>query len=72
MSLAGSAEAGVATHVSYPGGPAASAGGGSASPGAQGVGSSMTPTQAMLWIIGGAAIALVAIGVVFRRPIGSD
>jgi hypothetical protein len=70
--MAGSAEAGVATQVSYPGGQATAAGGGSAAPGAQGVGSSLTPAQAILWIIGGAAVALVAIGVVFRRPIGQD
>jgi hypothetical protein len=71
MTMAGSAEAGMATQVSYPGGSTAS-GGGSAAPGASGVGSSMTPAQAIVWLIGGAAIALVAIGVVFRRPIGQD
>lgn len=67
----GSAEAGVATQVSYPGGQVAASGGGSAAPGAQGLGSNMTPAQAGLWLILGAGVALVAIGVVFRRPIGS-
>lgn len=71
MSAAGTAEAGVATQVSYPGGQVAASGGGSAAPGAQGIGSTMTPAQACLWVIGGAAVALVAIGVIFRRPIGS-
>ena len=71
MSASGTAEAGVATQVSYPGGAVTASGGGRAAPGAQGVGSSMTPAQAILWIIGGAAAALVAIGIVFRRPIGS-
>jgi len=68
----GSAEAGVATQVSYPGGATTASGGGSAAPGAQGVGSTMTPAQACLWIIAGAAIGLVAIGVIFRRPIGES
>lgn len=72
MSVAGSAEAGVATSVSYPGGTVAASGGGSAAPGAQGLGGSMTPAQAILWVIGGAAAALVAIGVIFRRPIGES
>lgn len=72
MAIAGSAEAGVATQVSYPGGTVAASGGGSAAPGARGPGSSMTPAMAILWVIGGAAAALVAIGVVFRRPIGSS
>lgn len=71
MSIAGSAEAGVATHASYPGSGASASGGGSAAPGARGAGSSLTPAQALLWLIGGSAAALVAIGVVFRRPIGS-
>lgn len=72
MSLSGTAEAGVATHVSYPGGGESITGSGpsSAAPGAQGLGSTMTPAQAVLWIIGGAAVGLVAIAVVFRRPIG--
>jgi hypothetical protein len=71
MSAAGTAEAGVATQVSYPGGQVAASGGGSAAPGAQGLGSSMTPAQAALWLILGAGVSLVAIGIVFRRPIGS-
>lgn len=72
MTMAGTAEAGVATSVSYPGGAVAGTGGGSAAPGAQGVGSSLSPSQALLWLIGGSAIALVAIGVLFRRPIGES
>lgn len=72
MSMTGTAEAGVATSVSYPGGTAATSGGGSAAPGARGVGSTLTPSQALLWLIGGSAIALVAVGVVFRRPIGES
>jgi hypothetical protein len=72
MSAMGTAEAGVATSVSYPGGTAATSGAVSAAPGAQGPGSTLTPSQALLWIIGGAAVALVAIGVVFRRPIGES
>lgn len=71
MSLSGDAQAGVATHVSYPGGETITASGASsAAPGARGVGSTMTPAQAVIWLIGGAAIGLVAIAVVFRRPIG--
>lgn len=72
MSIGGTAEAGVATHVSYPGGGESltASGPASAAPGAQGIGSTMTPAQAVLWIIGGAALGLVAIAVVFRRPIG--
>jgi hypothetical protein len=72
MSATGTAEAGVATSVSYPGGTAGTAGGGSAAPGAQGVGATLSPSQALLWIIGGSAVALIAIGVVFRRPIGES
>lgn len=40
-----------------------------ASPGAQGIGASMSVPAAALWIIGSSMIALIAIGVVFRRPI---
>lgn len=71
MSATLGADGAVNTQVSYPGGQSANTGGGSAAPGAQGLGSSMTPSQAILWVIGGAAAALVAIGIVFRRPIGS-
>lgn len=71
MSMTGTAEAGVATQVSYPGGTVTASGGGSAAPGATGPGKNMTPAQAIIWLIGGAAVALVGIAVVFRRPIGS-
>jgi hypothetical protein len=30
----------------------------------------MAVHHAVIWLIGGSAVALVAIGVVFRRPIG--
>lgn len=62
---------GQATMVSAPGGP--NVGGvssTSAAPGATGPGAGMSVSNAILFVIGGAAAALVAIGVVFRRPIG--
>jgi hypothetical protein len=64
---------GVNTHVSAPGGP--TVGGvaaASAAPGATGPGASMTVSTAILWVIGGAAVALVGLGIVFRRPIGQS
>jgi hypothetical protein len=74
VALSGDAQAGVATHVSYPGGGESITANGpaSAAPGAQGLGRTMTPAQAVIWLIGGAAIGLVVIAVVFRRPIGES
>lgn len=68
------ANAGVATQVSSPSAPVGGPGPATASaaPGATGPGSSMSVTAAVIWIIGGAAVALVAIGIVFRRPIGES
>lgn len=60
---------GASTYVSDPHGYTPQA---PAAPGANGPGSNMTVHQAALWIIGTAAVALVAIGVIFRRPIGQD
>jgi len=40
------------------------------SPGSQGVGKSLAVHHAVIYVIGGAALALFAIGYVFRRPIG--
>jgi len=59
---------GVSTYVSNPG---ASAGPPAAvTPGGNGVGKSLAVHHAVIYLIGGAALALVTIGVVFRRPIG--
>lgn len=44
----------------------------SASPGAQGPAGNMTVAHACLLVIGFSAVSLVALGVVFRRPIGKD
>ena len=41
----------------------------SAAPGAQGVASGMSVPSACIWIIGGSLVTLIAIGVVFRRPV---
>lgn len=40
-------------------------------PGASGPGAGMSVHHAVMLIVGTAAVALVTIGVVFRRPIGS-
>jgi len=57
------------TFVSTPG----NAGGapGSTAPGAGSVGSSLPVHHAVIYVIGGAAVALLAIGFVFRRSVGS-
>ena len=60
---------GTSTYVSEPGNQS-SATPGMTSPGSQGLGKSMAVHHAVIWLIGGSAVALVAIGVVFRRPIG--
>jgi hypothetical protein len=65
------ANAGVATQVSAPGMPIGSGTAtSSAAPGAAGPASSMSVSHACLVLILGAGAALVAIGIVFRRPIG--
>ncbi len=65
------ANAGVATQVSAPGMPVGSGTAtASASPGATGPGAQMNVAHAALVLIVGSAVALVAIGFVFRRPIG--
>jgi hypothetical protein len=65
------ADAGVSTNVSAPGMPISTGTAtSSAAPGATGPGGQMSVAHACLVVIGGAAVALVIIGVVFRRPIG--
>ena len=44
---------------------------GSTAPGAGSVGSSLPVHHAVIYVIGGAAVALLAIGFVFRRSVGS-
>jgi hypothetical protein len=62
---------GVNTYVSAPGGSSINGVANvSAAPGANGPASNMAVSTAILWVIGGAAAALVAIGIVFRRPVG--
>jgi hypothetical protein len=69
--MALSADAGVATQVSAPGMPIGSGTAAStAAPGATAPGGQMAVSHAVLVLIGGAAVVLVAIGIVFRRPIG--
>ena len=66
------ANAGVATQISAPGMPIGSGTAqASASPGATGPGGQMNVSHAVLILILGASAALIALGVVFRRPIGS-
>jgi hypothetical protein len=66
------ANAGVATMVSSPSGTVGNMGPATASaaPGAQGPGGGMSVTTAVVYLILGSAVTLVAIGVAFRRPIG--
>jgi len=67
------ANAGVATQVSAPGMPIGSGvATSSAAPGASGPGGSMNVAHAAMVLIIGSAALLVAIGVVFRRPIGES
>ena len=61
---------GYATHVSSPGAPTDAPS--NVTPGADGVGKSLAIHHAVIYLIAGAAIGLVAIGVVFRRPIGQS
>ena len=62
---------GVATQVSYPGGSSVNGVANvSAAPGASGPGAGQNPSTAILYIIGGATVALVALAIVFRKPIG--
>jgi len=44
---------------------------GATAPGSQGIGKSLQVTHAVIYVIGGAAVALFAIGYVFRRPVGA-
>lgn len=63
---------GVNTHVSAPGGsPTGGVASTSAAPGATGPGAGMNVSTAIIWVIGGAAASLVALAVIFRRPVGS-
>jgi hypothetical protein len=67
------ANAGVATQVSAPGMPVGSGTAAStAAPGATAPGGQMNVSHACLILVLGAAAALVAIAVVFRRPIGES
>ena len=59
---------GQSTYVSNPG--ASSGPPASVTPGGASVGQSLAVHHAVIWLIAGSAIALVSIGVVFRRPIG--
>ena len=62
---------GVNTQVSYPGGSSVSGVANvSAAPGASGPLAGQNPSTAIVYIIGGAAVALVALAIVFRKPIG--
>ena len=62
---------GVATQVSYPGGNSINGVANvSAAPGASGPLANQNPSTAIVYIIGGAAVALIALGIVFRKPIG--
>lgn len=63
---------GVNTHVSATGGsPTGGVAPTSAAPGATGPGAGMNVSTAILWVIGGAAVGLVTLAIVFRRPVGS-
>ena len=64
------ADAGGATFVSLPGGNTSPTDVGA--PGAFDPGSAMQVHHAAILIIVSSAVALVAIGVIFRRPIGRD
>ena len=65
------ANAGVATQVSAPGMPIGSGTAAStAAPGATAPGGQMNVAHAAMILVIGSAALLVAIGVVFRRPIG--
>lgn len=67
------ANAGVATQVSAPGMPIGSGTAtSSAAPGAMSPAGQMNVAHAALVLIVGSAALLVAIGVVFRRPIGQS
>jgi len=57
------------TYVSTPGNPGGAPS--STAPGASSVGSSLPVHHAVIYVIGGAAVALLAIGYIFRRPVGS-
>ena len=62
---------GVNTQVSYPGGNSINGVANvSAAPGASGPLANQNPSTAIVYIIGGAAVALIALGIVFRKPIG--
>lgn len=66
------ADAGVATQVSAPGMPiGAGTAASTAAPGATAPGGQMDVSHAVILLIAGSAAALVVIGIVFRRPIGS-
>ena len=58
------------TYVSTPGAPSSDTGA-TSSPGATGPGSNLTPTHGAILIIASSAVALMAIGVIFRRAVGS-
>lgn len=63
---------GIATHVSGQGSVTLDPGGSAvAAPGAGGPLSNMSVAHAALLVIVGAAAGLVALGVIFRRPIGA-
>ena len=59
---------GTSTYVSNPSAPQDTPT--ATSPGSQAVGKSLAVHHAVLYVIGGAALALFAIGYVFRRPVG--
>ena len=62
---------GVNTQVSYPGGNSINGQAAvSAAPGATGPLATQNPSPASVYLLGGAAIALVALAIVFRKPIG--
>lgn len=63
---------GVSTHVSGTGSVNVdpNLGGASASPGASGPGGNMSVAHSALVIIGASAAGLVALAIVFRRPVG--
>jgi thiosulfate reductase cytochrome b subunit len=61
---------GQSTYVSNPGVSTPAPGG--VTPGSDGMGKSLAVHHAVIWLIAGAALGLVTIGVVFRRPIGQS
>ena len=62
---------GYSTHVSNPGYPE-NASAYAAAPGASAPGNGMQVTHGVITIIATASIALIAIGVMFRKPIGAS